>query len=100
MKIDELKNDCMKALKCLYIAVESSIADDVNVKVKAYIDALTRSSFDAGAKAMKVECKNKIKKVKLKYYRNKDLKLGSLYINCTEAIAAIQGATVKFGKRV
>ena len=38
--LDSARRDCFKALKCLYIAVENSIADDVNAKVKAYITLL------------------------------------------------------------
>ena len=36
----KLKDDCLKALHCLYIAVEKSTADDVNRKVKAYVEEL------------------------------------------------------------
>lgn len=36
----ELKSECFKSLFCLYIATEKSTADDVNLKVKAYIGAL------------------------------------------------------------
>lgn len=32
----------MKALKCLYLATNKEVADDVNRKVKAYIDALEK----------------------------------------------------------
>ncbi len=39
---DILRDNCFKALNCLYIAAEKSIADDVNIKVKAYIDTLLR----------------------------------------------------------
>lgn len=34
------KNNCYKALSCLYIAVQENIADDVNLKVRAYISRL------------------------------------------------------------
>lgn len=37
-----LKSQCQKALRCLYIAVESSIADDINQKVKDYVLELER----------------------------------------------------------
>ena len=36
----ELERECMKALQCLYIAVEADVAADVNTKVRAYIDTL------------------------------------------------------------
>jgi hypothetical protein len=36
----ELKDNCYKALQCLYIAVDASIADDVNIKVKDYVARL------------------------------------------------------------
>lgn len=39
---EEIKNECFKALTCLYIAVDESIADDVNKKVKLYIESQTR----------------------------------------------------------
>ena len=38
--LSNLKNECNKALKCLYIAVDEQIAQDVNIKVKRYIEAL------------------------------------------------------------
>ncbi len=38
--IEQIRANCFKALHCLYIAVDVSIADDVNSKVKAYITAL------------------------------------------------------------
>jgi hypothetical protein len=38
--VKQLKTDCFKALTCLYIAVDASVADGVNSKVKAYITAL------------------------------------------------------------
>lgn len=37
---DEIKNECYKALGCLYIAVPEEVADGVNKKVKLHIDAL------------------------------------------------------------
>ena len=36
----ELKKDCLRALSCLYVSVEESIANDVKAKVVAYISAL------------------------------------------------------------
>jgi len=38
----KLRNDCFKALHCLYIAVEKSTADDVSRKVKAYVEELEK----------------------------------------------------------
>ena len=38
--IEQLKTECSKALNCLYIAVDESVAADVNSKVKAYIEVL------------------------------------------------------------
>lgn len=35
----------MKALNCLYIAVEKDIADDINAKVRAYINELSQIKF-------------------------------------------------------
>lgn len=35
-----LKNECDKALHCLFIAVPEDVARDVNRKVQAYIKAL------------------------------------------------------------
>lgn len=35
-----LKEEADKALRCLYIAVESEVAADVNAKIRAYIAAL------------------------------------------------------------
>lgn len=35
-----LKHECLMALKCLYISVDKSIADDVNKKVMRYITEL------------------------------------------------------------
>jgi len=40
-----LRDNCFKALKCLYIAVEESVADDVNAKVKAYIESLEQPTL-------------------------------------------------------
>lgn len=40
MNSDQLKAEAAKALNCLYIAVSEEIADDVNTKVRAYINAL------------------------------------------------------------
>lgn len=39
-KLTKLEKDAHKALLCLYISVEKSIAEDVNAKVMAYINAL------------------------------------------------------------
>lgn len=36
----ELAQDCKRALQCLYIAVDESVAKDVNEKVRAYIGLL------------------------------------------------------------
>lgn len=36
----QIKQDCFNALKCLHIAVEESVANDVNQKVKSYITFL------------------------------------------------------------
>ena len=38
--IEELKADCSKALTCLYLATADDVADDLNKKVKAYIEYL------------------------------------------------------------
>lgn len=38
--LKQLESDASKALNCLYIEVSKEIADDVNVKVLTYIDAL------------------------------------------------------------
>jgi len=38
--LEQLRTEAFKALTCLYISVPSVVADDVNQKVKAYIDAL------------------------------------------------------------
>lgn len=37
---DEIKNECYKALGCLYITVPEEVADDVYKNVKLHIDAL------------------------------------------------------------
>jgi len=86
MKLDELKNDCMKALRCLYIAVESPIADDVNAKVKAYIDALARDGFIAGAEAQKIAAVKKVERLMAP--------MGHYLL--PSVIAAIRSATVKW----
>lgn len=39
-EIEELKTNCYKALTCLYLATADDVADDVNKKVKAYIECL------------------------------------------------------------
>lgn len=38
--LEPLRVDCFRALHCLHIAVEPTVAEDVNAKVKAYILAL------------------------------------------------------------
>jgi hypothetical protein len=38
--LEELRTEAFKSLTCLYIAAPAYAADDVNRKVKAYIDAL------------------------------------------------------------
>ena len=42
--LGQLRDECHKALRCLYIAVDVPVADDVNAKVKAYITELERSA--------------------------------------------------------
>ena len=37
-----LRSDCFKALRCLHIAVDPSVADDVSLKVKSYVSELER----------------------------------------------------------
>jgi hypothetical protein len=44
--LDHLKEEANRALRCLYIAVESSVAVDVNAKVRAYIAALEREVYE------------------------------------------------------
>lgn len=44
---ETLRDDCMKSLTCLYLATEKSIADDVNNKVKAYINQLKSPALRA-----------------------------------------------------
>ncbi len=39
--LDAVEREARKALRCLYIAVEENIADDVNAKVNAALDALS-----------------------------------------------------------
>ena len=39
-RLKNLKDEAYKALYCLYLATNTSVADDVNAKVKAYIEAL------------------------------------------------------------
>jgi hypothetical protein len=39
-ELKKLEKDAYAALNCLYIAVDKEIADDVNEKVKAYINKL------------------------------------------------------------
>ena len=40
--IARLREDCMRALSCLFIAVEESVAKDVGEKVRAYVSALEK----------------------------------------------------------
>lgn len=49
---EELRRDCFNALHCLYIVVEKDIADDVNSKVKAYIEALESENIRLEKKAL------------------------------------------------
>lgn len=47
---DSLEDWAMKSLSCLYIAVEASIADDVNQRVKAYINQLKREKRELASR--------------------------------------------------
>ena len=42
--LGQLRDECHKALRCLYIAVDVPVADEVSTKVKAYITELERSA--------------------------------------------------------
>lgn len=41
-RLRELNNECFRALKCLHLEVDSSIANDVGAKVRAYVVELQR----------------------------------------------------------
>ena len=43
------KNDCYKALQCLFLVVDEKVAQDVNDKVRAYINELETSKEDKEA---------------------------------------------------
>ena len=45
--LNELKREADRALRCLYIAADLLVAEDVNNKVKAYIDALEKEVSNA-----------------------------------------------------
>lgn len=47
---EQTRADCFKALACLYIAVDKTVADDVNAKVRAYISEL-ETQLDGWRKA-------------------------------------------------
>ncbi len=66
---------CYKSLRCLYLATQSDIADDVSKNVEAYIQTLletiekqketlreSRSTFEVFSSACKVENFNKLTK--------------------------------------
>jgi hypothetical protein len=47
-RADELRHECMKCLLCLYLAADKSVADDVNKKVKEYINYLETRNTQLG----------------------------------------------------
>ena len=55
-----LKDEALKSLVCLYIAVDSDIANDVNQRVKAYFAQLERELNEANEKnkhlSKEIEC--------------------------------------------
>ena len=40
------RDDCMKALQCIYLEAVKPVADDLNFKVKSYIELLEKTIKD------------------------------------------------------
>ena len=40
--METLKDECYKALRCLYITVDEVVAKDANEKIRAYIEELEK----------------------------------------------------------
>lgn len=42
MNIEKLKKDCSNALRCLYLEAHPDVAENINKKVKGYIEELEK----------------------------------------------------------
>jgi hypothetical protein len=56
--VEQLRADANRALTCLYIAVESDVADDVRHKVLALVDAQAQALTEAEARATTAEARD------------------------------------------